>query len=95
MEILRVKCINVLVSFQRDAPKACLLSEANVRPVYLQEMYRQLTGDTSAASSECEKDIDERLQQALGSKDPDIVVDLRHHSKGHPNKYDKFWEACA
>ena len=69
-------------------------SIANVRPVYLREMYRQLTGDTSAASCESEKDIDERLRQALDLEDPDIVVDLRHHNKGQPSKYDKFWEAC-
>ena len=69
-------------------------SVASVRPVYLREMYRQLTGDTSAASCESEKNIDERLQQALDMEDPDIVVDLRHHNKGHPSKYEKFWEAC-
>ena len=57
-------------------------------------MYRQLTGDTSAASCESEKDIDERLRQALDLEDPDIVVDLRHHNKGQSSKYDKFWEAC-
>jgi len=22
------------------------------------------------------------------------MVDLRHHNKGQPCKYDKFWEAC-
>ena len=67
---------------------------ASIQPVYLREMYRQLTGDTSAASSESQKAIDERVQQALDLEDPDVVVDLRHHNKGHPSKYDQFWEAC-
>ena len=69
-------------------------SVANVQPVYLREIYRQLTGDTSAASSDCEKKIDERLRLALDSEDPDIVIDLRQHNKGTPSKYDQFWQAC-
>ena len=67
---------------------------ASIQPVYLREMYRQLTGDTSAASSESQKAIDERVQQALDLEDPVVVVDLRHHNRGHPSKSDQFWEAC-
>ena len=67
---------------------------AKVQPAYLREMYRQLTGDTSAASSENEKRIDERVQQALDLEDAEVVVDLRHHSDGRPSRYEPFWEAC-
>ena len=63
---------------------------ASIQPVYLREMYRQLTGDTSAASCDSQKAIDERVRQALHVEDPDVVVDLRHHNKGHPSKYDQF-----
>ena len=67
---------------------------ANVQPAYLREIYRQLTGDTSASSSENEKGIDERVRQALDLEDPKVMVDLRQHNKGHPSKYEPFWEAC-
>ena len=40
------------------------------------------------ASWESENDTDKRLQQVLDSEDQDIVVDLRHHNKGHTSKYD-------
>ena len=53
---------------------------ANVKPAYLREIYRQLTGDISAASSENEKAIDERVQQALDLEDAKVVVDLRQHN---------------
>ena len=66
---------------------------ANVKPAYSREIYRQLT-DVSAASSENEKAIDERVQQALDLEDAKVVVDLRQHNKGQPSKYEPFWEAC-
>ena len=67
---------------------------ANVQPAYLRKIYRQLTEDTSASSSENEKGIDERVRQALDLEDPKVVVDLRQHNKGHPSKYEPFWETC-
>ena len=67
---------------------------ANVKPAYLREMYHELTGDSSAASSEIESHINERVRQALELEDPDVVVDLRQHNKGHSSKYMEFWEAC-
>ena len=67
---------------------------ANVKPAYLREMYHELTGDSSAASSEIESHINECVRQALESEDPDVVVDLRQHNKGHSSKYMEFWEAC-
>ena len=73
----------------------CLFGHvANVQLAYLREIYCQLTGDTSASSSENEKGTDERVRQALDLEDPKVVVDLRQHNKGHPSKYEPFWEAC-
>ena len=66
----------------------------SVQPAYLREIYRQLTGDASASSNESEKDIDERVRQAIDLEDVEVVVDLRHHNKGQPSKYDRFWDAC-
>lgn len=67
---------------------------ANIQPAYLREMYHELSGDCSAASSEIESRVNERVKHALELEDVDAVVDLRHHNKGQPCRYDKFWEAC-
>jgi len=66
---------------------------ANVKPAYLREMYHELTGDSSAASSEIESHVNEHVRQALELEDPGLVVDLRQHNKGHSSKYMEFWEA--
>ena len=34
------------------------------------------------------------MRQAIELEDAEVVVDLRHHNKGQPSKYDQFWEAC-
>ena len=67
---------------------------ASVQPSYLREIYRQLTGDASAASSENEKEVDKSVRQVLDLEDAKVVVDLRHHNKSHTSKYEPFWEAC-
>jgi len=67
---------------------------ANVKLAYLREMYHELTGDSSASSSEIESHVNECVRQALELKDPDLVVDLRQHNKGHSSKYMEFWEGC-
>ena len=38
--------------------------------------------------------VDERIRCIIDTQDPSIVDDLRHHNRGHPTKYDKFWEEC-
>ena len=43
----------------------------NVKPAYLREIYHELTGDSSAASSEIECHVNERVRQALELEDPD------------------------
>ena len=67
---------------------------ANVKPAYLRKIYHELTGDSSAASSEIESHVNEHVRQALELEDPDLVVDLRQHNKGNSSKYMEFWEAC-
>lgn len=36
----------------------------------------------------------ERIHLIIDSQDPDIIDDLRHHNKGRPSMYDRFWEEC-
>ena len=59
------------------------------------EMYRFLTGDGSALSSEVSKEVNARLRLALDMKDPDLVFDLRHLNEGHKTKFDAFWSAAS
>ena len=66
----------------------------DIKPTYLCEIYCELTGNSSAASSETVSHVSERVRQALDLEDTDAVVDLRHHNKGQLSKYNKFWEAC-
>ena len=47
----------------------------------LRNIYTDLTGDATADQN---KEIDERLRQAILGDDPDLVVDLRHLNKGRP-----------
>ena len=47
------------------------------KPAVLREAYRRLAGDVSAAPSQTEHEVDERLQEILNSEDPDLIWDLR------------------
>ena len=57
-------------------------SVANAKPVYLREIYRQLTHDASAPINIATSEIDERAKLLLEMQDADIVVDLRDHNPG-------------
>lgn len=41
-----------------------------------------------------EATIDERIAIIINTQDPSIVDDLRHHNRGQPTKYERFWEEC-
>lgn len=48
----------------------------------------------SSSENFCEAQVDERIDAIINTQDPSIVDDLRHHNRGHPTKYDYFWEQC-
>ena len=52
------------------------------------------TGDMSSSENLCEAQVDERIDAIINTQDPSIVDDLRHHNRGHPTKYEDFWEQC-
>ena len=58
------------------------------------EFYRQATGDRdqSASLTTAEKELDERLREALEMEDADIVIDLRENNGSHSDKFKVFWE---
>lgn len=66
----------------------------HMEPKVMREMYRCLTGDSSASTNLSEATVDERIQRILQLQDPDILPDLRHFNEGRPEKYQVFWEYC-
>ena len=58
----------------------------------LHNMYRTLTGDSSAAETASQKEVDERLLEALSLDDPDILLDLcKLNGNVKSSKFDTFW----
>lgn len=52
------------------------------------------SGDFSSHSNLDESITQEGISLIIDTQDPDIVDDLRHHNKGRPSMYDRFWEEC-
>ena len=96
--------MRIVNKLQADAPRyhtrtmrmnylrTCDLLLPKAKPSALRTIYRMLTGDISAAETENEAKVDERIRLALELGDPDITIDLREHGSGRPNKYDIFWK---
>ena len=66
----------------------------NIKPAVMRSLYRELTGDSSAAANEHIAEIDERVRLLLDMEDPDVVLDLRALHTGHKSQYDVFWGEC-
>ena len=62
----------------------------------LRNIYRTLTDDASAAVSGSQREIDERVEEALSMDDPDILLDLRKlNGNAKSSKFDAFWDELA
>ena len=59
----------------------------------LREMFKNLTGDSSAAEYLSESQIDKRVKVAILSEDDEIFVDLRHFNENKSNKFEVFFQA--
>ena len=66
----------------------------SIKPAFIREIYRRLTGDASASRTANEAEVDARIRLVLDCEDPSIVCDLREFNKGRPEKYSVFWEEC-
>jgi hypothetical protein len=53
-----------------------------------------LTGDTSAASTTKEADVDQRVSRILDEEDPELIWDLRTNNDGRPEEYKEFLQHC-
>ena len=58
------------------------IHSCSIRPHILRHIYRELTGDASREISRAE--IDQRVQLAIETDDPDLIIDLRHLNEGRP-----------
>ena len=52
-------------------------------------------GDSAAASTLSEAEVDKRVKLFVEMEDPDVVMDLRELLSGKASKFDVFWEECA
>lgn len=53
-----------------------------VKPAFLREVYKRLTGDASASQTTDEAAVDTRIHLALDCEDPSIISDLRELNEG-------------
>ena len=60
----------------------------NTSRTVLSEMYRLVSGDSSACANTVSTVVQKRLLPALNSQDADIVFDLHHLNEGRHGKYD-------
>ena len=56
------------------------IHSCSIQPHILRHIYRELTGDASREISRAE--IDQRVQLAIETDDPDLIIDLRHLNGG-------------
>lgn len=69
------------------------LNSVSVPKHILHAIYAELSLDASAGQNPT---IDARIQQAILSDDPDLVLDLRHNNKGRPdNTFQPFFDLFA
>ena len=64
------------------------------KPYLLRSMYYALTKDSSAPRTTAEREIDERVQEALLAEDIDIIIDLRHLNSSSEDNFSLFWAKC-
>ena len=64
------------------------------KSAFLRAAYRRLTGDSSAASTATEAEVDQRVSRILDDEDPDLIWNLRTNNPGRPEQYKEFLEQC-
>ena len=58
-------------------------------------MYKELTGDQSAAKNIDQAEIERRVKMIVDMEDVDAIIDLRHLNSGRKGIYDVFWQECS
>ena len=66
------------------------INSCTIQPHIRRHVYRELTSDASREISRAE--IDQRVQLAIETNDPELIVDLRHLNEGRPgDTFDAFF----
>lgn len=60
------------------------------KSAFLCAAYRRLTGDTSAASTTKEAEVDQRVSRILDDEDLELIWDLRTNNDGCSEQYNDF-----
>ena len=63
------------------------------KSAFLHAAYRRLTGDSSAAPTTTEAEVDQRVSRILDEEDPDLIWDLRCNN-GRPEQCNDFLQQC-
>ena len=63
------------------------------KPAVLREIYKNLTGDASAATNQIEKEVSDRIREIIDGEDDSLIWDLRVKN-GRPEQYIPFLEEC-
>ena len=67
------------------------LISPHVKKAVLRHMYKDLVGDSSAAATTSQEEVDERVAAFFELEDPDLVFDLREAYNGNSSKFDLCW----
>ena len=83
----RAMCKAAFRRFGRLTPK--------LSSVAFNYMYKELTGDQSAAKNIDQAEIERRVKMIVDMEDVDAIIDLRHLNSGRKGIYDVFWQECS
>uniref|UniRef100_UPI00358E6566 uncharacterized protein n=1 Tax=Myxine glutinosa TaxID=7769 RepID=UPI00358E6566 len=79
---------------RREFVRCFGMKPMNVKAAFLREAYHRLTGDSSAADTRSQAEVDKRIQRLLDEEDPDIIWDLRSNNSGRPEQFGVFLDQC-
>ena len=68
------------------------LISPSIKNAVLRHMYKNLVGDSSAAATTSQSELDERVHAFFKLEEPDLVYDLRQLYSGQASLYDTYWE---
>ena len=68
------------------------LVSSSIKKAILRHMYKDLVGDSSAAVTTSQQEIDDRVSAFFELKEPDLLYDLRETYAGKGSKFDMFWD---
>ena len=68
------------------------LVSASIKKAILRHIYKDLVGDSSAAVTTSQQEVDERVSAFFELEEPDLMYDLRETYAGKGSKFDMLWD---